>query len=76
MLIGHLGAEPRQINSAERIMAWADIRPPSPTLTNTHSHLTAHKARGVGEGGLDGESGAQYGIMPVCDMDPIRGGLR
>lgn len=48
MLIGLLGAEPRQINSTERIMAWADIRPPSPTLTNTHSHLTAHKARGVG----------------------------
>lgn len=60
MLIGLWGAEPRQINSTVRIMAWADIRPPSPTLSNTHYHLTTlTKARGGGEGEGDRVRGSE-----------------
>lgn len=69
MLIGLWGAEPRQINSTEQIMAWADIRPPSPTLSNTHSHLTVHKARGGGEGERDRVRGSERRTM--CDYDCV-----
>lgn len=51
MLISLWGAEPKQINSSERIMAQADIKPlPFTPLKHTFSSHYSHKGRQGGEG--------------------------
>lgn len=65
MLIGLWGAEPQQINSLERIMAWADIRHPPPQ-THILILLLTRQEEVVKEWGQ--VSGGQFVIITVDDV--------
>lgn len=77
MLIGLWGAEPQQINSSERIMAWADIRTPLPPhllpllLLCTPTHililLLTRREEVVKERGKERGKGGER--RTVCDYD-------